>query len=73
MSTDQEIFEQLMSRWFDPKRFCWRCGNAGFWFEQIDGPDNLRKVYCNNPLHSEQATTLVIPSGGSSSERKDGK
>lgn len=40
----------LIEKWFPPD-FCWRCGNKLFWFEQIDGPTNLRKVFCDNPIH----------------------
>lgn len=32
---------------------CYWCGGKGYWYEQIDGPDNLRKVYCGNLVHFE--------------------
>ena len=32
------------------KNWC-RCGGNGFWYEQIDGPDNMRKVTCEQHPH----------------------
>jgi len=39
--------------------FCWRCGNQGYWYEQIDGPDNLALVMCPNLIHVGNATINI--------------
>lgn len=44
---------EIISAKYNGQYFCWRCGNRGFWFEQVDGPENLRKVYCDNSIHLE--------------------
>ena len=36
------------------KDWC-RCGGNGFWYEQIDGPDNMRKVKCERHEESNQS------------------
>ncbi len=39
-------FIKIVKAFFNKEEFCWRCGNKGYWYEQIDGPDNKVKVYC---------------------------
>lgn len=49
----QDLVEManIMLDKFRREDFCWRCGNVGWWEEQIDGPDNKRRVICPNPIH----------------------
>jgi hypothetical protein len=47
MKTPKEIFAYLKARWGGID-WC-RCEGKGYWFEQINGPGNLRIVYC--PFH----------------------
>jgi len=44
-----EMFEQAIAK-FRREDFCWRCGNVGWWEEQIDGVKK-RRVICPNPIH----------------------
>ncbi|KKK50962.1 hypothetical protein LCGC14_3119760 [marine sediment metagenome] len=40
------MFIKIVKALFNKEEFCWRSGNKGYWYEQIDGPDNKVKVYC---------------------------
>ena len=42
-----DAFIKIVKAFFNKEEFCWRCGNKGYWYEQIDGPDNKVKVYCD--------------------------
>ena len=47
---EQQSDEHFRAALDSIKDWC-RCNGDGFWYEQIDGPDNMRKVKCDR--HSE--------------------
>lgn len=46
----RKVLQKMMQK-FKRDDFCWRCGNRGWWEEQINGPHNVRRVICPNPIH----------------------
>ena len=44
-SKDEGNARAVLEQWKGTLDWC-RCGGNGFWYEQIDGPDNMRKVKC---------------------------